>query len=281
MTNPMKRAAIIGWPVEHSRSPLIHGYWLEKHKIEGSYDRIALAPEDVDRFFSSFMESGFCGANVTIPHKQAVISHLGEIDDAAKDIGAVNTIWVEDGLLKGANTDWLGFVGNLDSNAPGWDMKNDAALVLGAGGAARGVIYGLLARGFKKIIVANRTFAKALELRKIFGNTIRPVEFKDAQPFVDECNLIVNTTSLGMEGQEPLNLSFVNLQSQCLVTDIVYSPLQTPLLKRAEERGNQTVDGLGMLLHQAVPGFERWFGVLPEVTSKLRSLVVEDLGLGA
>lgn len=274
-----KKAGVIGWPVNHSRSPLIHGHWLKKYALEGSYDAIAVAPEEARSFFNNFAKSGYRGANITIPHKEAIIPHIDYLDDAAKAIGAVNTIWLKDGKIHGTNTDWLGFLGNLDAAHPRWDEEVHSALVLGAGGAARGIIYALLQRGFTYIHVANRTLERAQEMQNHFGNRIIPHALDEADEWVAESNLIVNTTSLGMGDNPPLRLSLNSINPNCLVTDIVYSPLETPLLAQAKQKDVKRVDGLGMLLHQAAPGFERWFGVSPKVDHELRQLIVNDMGL--
>lgn len=273
-----KKTGVIGWPISHSRSPLIHGYWLKTYNIPGSYEAIALAPEKAELFFKDFAKGDYIGANITIPHKVAVIPHLDVMEEAAKAIGAVNTIWVEDGKLHGTNTDWLGFLGNLDAGCAGWDKTAKTALVLGAGGAARGIIYALIQRGFQQIHVANRTIARAQEMQTHFGSAVLPHALEDADKLVGECDLIVNTTSLGMEKNPPLTLSLETIRPHCLVTDIVYTPLETPLLRRAKDKGVKTVDGLGMLLHQAAPGFERWFGVYPTVDDELRQLILKDMG---
>jgi shikimate dehydrogenase len=244
---------VIGWPVAHSRSPMIHGYWLSKYRLAGSYEKQAVKPEDFPGFLERLGPNGFVGANVTVPHKESAYRHVDVRGASADAVRAVNTVWLEDGRLVGANTDVYGFVANLDEHAPGWDAQAGAAAVLGAGGAARGVLKGLIDRGFSDIRIANRTAQK------------------------DGCTLLVNTTSLGMEGAPPLEIDLAALPGHAVVTDIVYVPLQTELLAAAKERGLRTVDGLGMLLHQAVPGFERWFGVRPEVTPELRARLVTDI----
>lgn len=279
MTDTCKKAAVIGWPIHHSRSPLIHGYWLKEHMIKGSYQPLALSPEKADAFFSAFAQADLVGANVTIPHKERVMAHLDHLDAAAQAIGAVNTIWLDEGRLCGTNTDWLGFLGNLDASSPGWDKHTKTALVLGAGGAARGVIYALIQRGLETIHVANRTLTRAQEMQMHFGDKILPHDLSNAEMLSQDVDLIINTTSLGMDNNPPLDLTLNKIKPDCLVTDIVYSPLETPLLKIARSRGNKTIDGLGMLLHQAAPGFERWFGILPKVSHDLRGLVLKEMGL--
>ena len=283
MSDIFKKTGVIGWPIEHSRSPLIHNHWLNQYGREGHYAPIAVVPEDADHFFSVFKESGLIGANVTIPHKQVVMKHLDLLDDAAQAIGAVNTIWLKDGLLHGTNTDWLGFLFNLDAGAKGWDEKASGkpknALVLGAGGASRGIVYALLNRGFTEIYLANRTLARAEDIKAQFGENIIPIGLKDAKNHISNADIIINTTSLGMGNNPPLDLKLHDSKLECVVTDIVYTPLETPLLKEARKLSRQTVDGLGMLLHQAAPGFKLWYGIKPEVTEDLRALVLKDMGL--
>lgn len=274
-----KKAGVIGWPINHSRSPLIHGYWLKKYVLSGSYEAISLSPDELGSFFRNFAENGYSGVNVTIPHKELVIPHLDTIDEAAKAIGAVNTIWLEDDKLQGTNTDWLGFLGNLDAGCPNWDNGAKTALVLGAGGAARGIIYALMQRGFSQIHVANRTLERAHDMYRHFGKAVSPHALDDADQWVAECDLIVNTTSLGMDKNPPLTLSLETISPDCLVTDIVYAPLETPLLAQAKNKGIKCVDGLGMLLHQAAPGFEKWFGAFPDVDDELRQIILKDMGL--
>lgn len=269
-------ACVIGWPVAHSRSPLIHGYWLETYGLPGRYDKQAVPPEDVPAFLEEFAASGLVGANVTVPHKELAYQLVDRRDVSAEAVQAVNTIWIEDGQLVGANTDVYGFLANLDDGAPGWDAGSRAA-VLGAGGAARAVIKGLIDRGFTEIRIANRTKAKAQHLAEAFGDAVKPVAWEGRAAMLSGCALLVNTTSLGMDGAPALDLDLSELPDAAVVTDIVYVPLQTELLRAADARGLRTVDGLGMLLHQAVPGFARWFGTRPEVTPELRARLVADI----
>lgn len=275
-----RRAAITGYPVSHSRSPLIHGYWLKRHGIDGTYERVAVDPAEAEGFYRDFASSGLTGCNVTVPHKEVAAACCDELDDAAQAMGAANTLWLgEDGRLMGANTDGLGFLGNLDQHCPGWDAGCRTALVLGAGGAARAIVWALVSRGVEKVLIANRTLSKAQVLSERFAPVAKAVSWEYLADILGRSDLVVNTTSLGMEGQPPLDLDLAPLPVEALVTDIVYAPLVTPLLQSARDRGNPTVDGLGMLLHQAVPGFERWFGVRPEVDEALRNLVLADLGV--
>lgn len=275
-----KRAFVTGHPIAHSRSPKIHGYWLKQYGIDGSYDRLDVAPGEFADFLSGLHARGFSGGNVTIPHKEAAFALVGRRDEAAQEIGAVNTLWFEDGLLYGGNTDAYGFAANLDEHAPGW-AANGPAVVMGAGGAARAVIHALKVRGLRDIHIVNRTLARAQELAHRFGAGVFSHEMAAANSLLADAGLLVNTTALGMHGHEGQSLPADprHLPAHAIVTDIVYVPLETPLLGAARERGLKTVDGLGMLLHQAVPGFERWFGIRPQVTPELRRLLVADLGV--
>jgi shikimate dehydrogenase len=276
----MRKACVIGWPVEHSRSPVIHRYWLKEFGIEGDYVRQPVPPEEISAFLAGFAGSGYVGGNVTVPHKEAAFAAVADMDDAARAIGAVNTIWLEDDRLLGANTDGVGFLANLDQCAPGWERDRGVATVLGAGGAARAIIWALKARGFDRIRIVNRTLARAEALAQEFGKAIVPVAWPELPTALRDATLLVNTTSLGMAGKESAEIDLASLKDDALVTDIVYVPLETPLLAAAHARGLRTIDGLGMLLHQAVPGFERWFGRRPSVTPALRELVIATLGGG-
>lgn len=277
MANPWKKAFVCGHPIAHSRSPLIHGYWLAQHGIEGSYEAIDVDPSHFDAFAADLYESGFVGGNVTLPHKEAAYRAAEQSDDASREIGAVNTLWFEDGLLCATNTDVHGFVANLDEHAPGWSDGRGAAVVLGAGGAARAVLYALKARGFGDIRIVNRTLERAQALASRFGSSFTAHPMAAVDSLLSDCSLVVNTTALGMHGRDSLDVDLDRLPDHALVTDIVYVPLETPLLASARRRGLKTVDGLGMLLHQAVPGFEKWFGIRPHVTPELRALIVADM----
>ena len=277
-----RRAAITGYPVTHSRSPLIHTHWLASHGIDGVYERIAVPPEEADRFYRTLGDQGLVGCNVTVPNKEAAAAACATLDEAARAMGAANLLWVaEDGRVHGANTDGLGFLGNLDQMAPGWDSGLREAVVLGAGGAARAVVWALLSRGVKTVTIVNRTRSKTEELCARFGPDSKAADWGEIPDLLGTAGLLVNTTSLGMQGQPPLQIDLAPLPVSALVTDAVYAPLETPLLAAARARGNVTVDGLGMLLHQAVPAFERWFGVRPQVTDELRALLLADLGVAA
>lgn len=270
-----RAACLIGWPAAHSRSPLIHHYWLRRLGIEGGYNIEAVPPEGFAEFVLHLSTHGFVGANITIPHKERALA-LSKPDARALSVGAANTLWYEGGELRSTNTDIEGFINNLDACAPGWDAAPDA-LVLGAGGASRAVVFGLLERGIKRVHLANRTIDRARALADQFGGSVHPVAWDAIGDLLPRAGLLVNTTSLGMHGQPSLELDASRLPSHAVVADLVYVPLETPLLAAARARGLKVADGLGMLLHQAVRGFELWFGQRPEVTSELRDLVVADL----
>lgn len=270
------RAFVMGHPIAHSRSPMLHGYWLEKLGIEGSYERLDIPPEQLAEFFSTYREKGWVGGNVTVPNKTAVIPFMDRTDADAGAMGAVNTIWWEGEELVGGNTDAIGFLGNIDELAPGWDSSARRALILGAGGAARAAVHGLLGRGLD-VAVCNRSIGKAEALASHFGGRVT-VHRQDArEALLAGCDLLVNTTSLGMLKQPPLEIDLSPLPQSAVVYDVVYVPLETGLLKQAKARGLRTVDGLGMLLHQAVEGFRRWFGQQPEVTAELRRILEDDI----
>jgi shikimate dehydrogenase len=274
MTRP-RAACLIGWPAAHSRSPLIHHYWLRTLEIEGGYNIEAVPPEGFAEFVLHLSTHGFVGANVTLPHKERALA-LSRPDARARAVGAANTLWYEGGELRSTNTDIEGFINNLDACAPGWDGLEEA-LVLGAGGSSRAVVFGLVERGIKRVHLANRTIDRARALADQFGANVHPVAWDVIDYLLPRAGLLVNTTSLGMHGQPALELDASLLPSHAIVADLVYVPLQTPLLAAARARGLRTADGLGMLLHQAVRGFELWFGRRPEVTPALRALVEADL----
>jgi shikimate dehydrogenase len=272
----MRRACVIGWPLAHSRSPVIHRFWLNEFGIDGDYVAVPVEPPKIGRFLAEFSQSGFVGGNVTIPHKQAAFAAVAEADPVARATGAVNTLWLDGGRLMGANTDAEGFIASLDEQAPGWNRAGGNALILGAGGAARAIAWGLLNRGMR-VTVANRTASRAEELAAHLGAGIVAAKWSDIPKLLASARILVNATSLGLPGQPALDIDLAPLPSAAVVVDIVYVPLKTPLLAAAEARGLATVDGLGMLLHQAVPGFERWFGRRPKVTPALRAAVIADL----
>jgi shikimate dehydrogenase len=276
----IRAACVIGWPVEHSRSPLIHDYWLKHYGIAGEYRRELVPPEEFASFVGSLAARGYVGANVTLPHKEAALA-LSEPDERARAVGAANTLWLTDGVLHSTNTDVEGFLHNLDAAAPRWDRNLTKAVVLGAGGAARAVIYGLLSRGVERLVLVNRTLGRAELLQRKFGAKVQ-VACRDEIPAVlANAGLLVNTTTLGMQGQPDLAVEITELPGHAVVADVVYVPVQTPLIAAAKARDLRTADGLGMLLHQAVRGFALWFGKTPEVTKDLRALIEADLGAAA
>jgi shikimate dehydrogenase len=271
-----RAACLIGWPAAHSRSPLIHHYWLRTLSLEGGYNIEAIPPEGFAEFVLHLDTHGFVGANVTIPHKERALA-LTRPDARARAVGAANTLWYEGGELRSTNTDIEGFINNLDACAPGWDAATSDALVLGAGGSARAVVFGLIERGVGRVHVANRTVERARALAGQFGDRVHPVAWDAIGEWLPRADLLVNTTSLGMHGQPALEIDVDRLPPHAVVADLVYVPLQTPLLAGARARGLRTADGLGMLLHQAVRGFELWFGRRPQVSAELRALIEADL----
>lgn len=271
------KAFVIGHPINHSRSPLIHGTWLAQHGLDGSYEAIDVAPDALPGFFDRLRSGEFAGGNVTIPHKEAVFALCDEVDPLARTIGAVNTLVVRDGKVFGTNTDYLGFLGNLDAGAPGWSDTVEQAIVIGAGGAARAILVALRHRGLSRIHLLNRTLANAETLAAQIGGPILAHGLDGWAENASQAGLVINTSSVGMHGTR-LEFDLGLLPRSALVTDIVYTPLMTPLLADAQAQGLRTVDGLGMLLHQAVPGFEAWFGVRPQVTPELRARVIATLG---
>ncbi|WP_342150511.1 shikimate dehydrogenase [Methylorubrum sp. SB2] len=273
-----RKAFVVGHPITHSRSPLIHGHWLAEHGIDGRYERVSVAPEDFEEFFRGLPASGFAGGNVTIPHKEAAFRLADSLTERAKKIGAVNTLVVEGGRVVGDNTDGIGFIAHLDrSLGADWPERTGRqAVVLGAGGAARAVVAGLIERGLN-VQIANRSPERAQALAALDPEHARALPWDDLPAALPETGLLVNTTALGMAGHPPLAIDLAPLPARAAVCDIVYVPLETPLLAAARARGLAAVDGLGMLLHQAVPGFEKWFEVRPEVTPALRERIVADL----
>lgn len=271
------RSGVAGWPIAHSRSPMIHTYWLKELGLAGSYQRFAVPPGEFSRFAAEIGRDGLVGTNVTVPHKEAAFSACDRRTPVAEALGAVNTLWQEGPLLWGDNTDVEGFLANMDEDAPGWAERSQAAVVIGAGGAARAVVQALTARGLARIAIVNRTPARAVALAAKFGRTAVASTWGALNAELSEADLLVNATSLGMEGQPPLEIDLSSLRRGAVVADIVYTPLRTPLVKAARMRGLSTVQGLGMLLHQAVPAFERWFGQRPQVTPALRALIEADI----
>ena len=276
----VRAACIIGWPVEHSRSPLIHNYWLKTYGIAGEYRREAVPPEEFEAFVQSLDARDYVGANVTVPHKEKALAYSLP-DERAKAVGAANTLWIAGGFLHATNTDVEGFLNNLDACAPQWERGLGNAVVLGAGGAAHAVVYALLTRSVERITVVNRTPHRAEALRQRFLERLQVAPWEQLNDLLGDATLLVNTTTLGMAGQPELEADIGRLPSDAVVADLVYVPLVTPLIKAAKAKGLRTADGLGMLLHQAVRGFELWFGKKPEVTAELRALAEADLKTSA
>jgi shikimate dehydrogenase len=275
MSETIPRACIMGHPVAHSRSPMVHGYWLKTLGIRGAYDLADVPEADFPQFLRGLKARGYAGGNITVPHKEAAFRTVDRRDEAAAAIGAVNTVWHEDDQLIGGNTDAYGFIAHLEASVPDWERSARRTVVLGAGGAARAIAYALLSRGLD-VAVVNRTFARAQELAAHFARAA--VHRWDALTgLLPGTDLLINATSLGMSGKAPLDIDLAPLRRNAIVYEIVYVPLDTALLHDARSRGHRTVDGLGMLLHQAVPGFARWFGVTPAVTPELRALIEADI----
>jgi shikimate dehydrogenase len=276
MNDTRLAACVIGYPAKHSRSPKLHGYWIARYGLSAEYRAEDIPPERFAAFVGDLAAHGYVGANVTMPHKEAALA-LSTPDDRARAIGAANTLWLDGRRLRSTNTDAEGFVGSLDAVRQGWEADINHAVVVGAGGAAKAVVYGLLGRGLERIFLVNRTFERAVALRQQFGAAIEPVRWDALAEALRGAGLLVNTTSLGMQGQPHLDVTLSGLTSDALVSDIVYVPLKTRLLAEAETRGLATANGLDMLLHQAVRGFELWFGVRPEVTGELYDLLAADI----
>ncbi len=275
MSDGHKKVCVIAWPAGHSRSPLIHNYWIKQHKLDAEYLREAVPPEAFADFIKGMRANGYVGANITVPHKEVALK-LSEPDERARAVGAANALWFDDERLRSTNTDVEGFLANLDAATPGWDRGLSTAVVLGAGGGARAVVFALLAREVGRVYVINRTEARAKALRKKFGARVQVAGWEETTGLLGGAGLLVNTTTLGMVGQPPLEFN-LRCPPSLVVADLVYAPLVTGLLASARARGLRTADGLGMLLHQAVRGFELWFGIRPEVTPELRALIEADL----
>lgn len=280
MSNPSEPvniplAGVLGWPVAHSRSPRLHGHWLKRYGIAGHYVPLPVRPEHLAEVLRSLPKLGFVGVNVTIPHKEAVLALADVVTDRAALIGAANTLILRpDGKIHADNTDGYGFIANLRQNAPNWRPESGPAAVIGAGGAARAVVASLLDAGVSEVRIANRTRIRAEQIRAEFGARVVVYDWGQAANMLEGVATVVNATSLGMEGKAALRVPLDALSPGSLATDLVYTPLDTPFLVEARRRGCQTVDGLGMLLHQAAPGFERWFGHRPEVDDDLRAIVL-------
>jgi len=278
ITGAAKLAGVIGWPVAHSRSPVLHGYWLTQLGIDGAYVPMAVKPENLRRALQALPLLGFAGCNLTIPHKEEALRAVDDYEPSAKRAGGVNTIVIRpNGRIVGSSTDGFGFLAALGAEVSGFDASVGPAVVLGAGGAARAIVAALLDHGAREIRLVNRTPERATKLAKELGGEVRGIAWEKRGEALAEASLLVNATSLGMEGQPALELPLDNLPSDAVVNDIVYVPLETPLLAAARARGNRCVDGLGMLLHQARPGFEAWFGVAPQVTEGLRQALLRTL----
>jgi len=278
MSDAFIKTAVIGHPITHSKSPLIHGYWREKYGLQGSYEPLDIHPNGLAEAVGSMVEQGFTGFNVTVPHKTAIMDICDEVDDLATLIGAVNTVTIKEGKLHGTNTDAYGFIENIKQNAPNFKFTGCNAIVLGAGGAANAVVYALLQEGVSSIVIANRTLERAKNLADHFPDRVLTRPWEEKNNLIGSMDIppaiIVNTTALGMVGNPELDVDLSAAPSDCLVTDIVYAPLMTGLLQQAKARDLQIVTGIGMLLHQARPGFEKWNGVLPEVTDALLQKVL-------
>jgi shikimate dehydrogenase len=279
VTESARAACVIGWPIAHSRSPLIHNYWLKQYGIAGEYRREAVPPEQFTSFVHSLAAHGYVGANVTVPHKEAALA-LSRPDDRAIAVGAANTLWF-DGGLRATNTDVEGFLDNLDACAPDWQRDLRKAVVLGAGGAARAVVYGLVGRGVPHIVVVNRTAERAKALQQKFGERVATTSWDERHAALAGTGLLVNTTTLGMHGQPALDMDAGKLPGHAVVADLVYVPIMTPLIRTAKAHSLRTADGTGMLLHQAVRGFALWFGKKPAVTVELRALIEADIAPSA
>ncbi|OGA73363.1 MAG: shikimate dehydrogenase [Betaproteobacteria bacterium RIFCSPLOWO2_12_FULL_65_14] len=276
MKPTLRRACVMGHPVAHSRSPMIHGYWLETLGIQGAYELKDLTPEEFPGFVKNLGANGYVGGNVTVPHKEAAYRLVESRDAAAEAVGAVNTLWLDDGRLIGGNSDTHGFIANLDERAPGCNVPACRAVVLGAGGAGRSAAYALSERG-AHVHVVNRTVARAEQLAVRFGARVQAHGFGALPRLLGEADLLVNCTSLGLAGKPPLEIDLGPLKPAAVVYDVVYVPLETALLAAARRRGHRTVDGLGMLLQQAGFGFRKWFGGDPKVTPELRKLLEADI----
>ncbi len=275
MTGPA--ACVIGWPIRHSRSPLIHGYWLKRYGIAGNYGKKEVTPDELRGFLLHLPEQGYVGCNVTMPHKEQTFAAVKVTDDLTRRLGVVNTVFLRKGEVCGISTDGEGFVQNLTHGCPGFSPAGKHFTILGAGGAARAIAGTLKACDAGKLAILNRTPERAEILRRDFGNTVEIVDWSKREDIIANTDVLVNATSLGMKGQPPLAIDLSRLSRDALVTDIVYTPLETPLIVAARAQGNRAVPGLGMLLYQAVPGFELWFGRRPEVTRELHDLIAADI----
>ncbi len=283
MENHTQKACVIGWPIEHSRSPLIHNHWIAEHGLNARYDKRPVKPEELEDFLLGLERMGLRGCNVTIPHKERAFRIVAQANPSgvtpmAARLQAANTIWLENGKPCADNTDVHGFMENFRQSCPHWRAQDQSVTIIGAGGAARAIAAGFAAAGVKRITLANRTVEKAEQIAARMDGPLHPRGLESLPKVLPETDVLVNATSLGMTGQPPLDVDITALPAHAIVADIVYVPLRTQLLRQAESRGLDVVEGLGMLLHQAVPGFERWFGLRPSVTPQLRRLVEKDIG---
>ena len=276
----MKKACVIGWPINHSRSPLIHNYWLKQLKIEGLYERVAVEPKDLKDFIRNLKINGYQGCNVTIPHKEKALAAVDSYDQIALETGSLNTVFLLDDKIKGTSTDGQGFLNNILSHFPNYEVQNKTVFIIGAGGSAKAICQKLLQSNVKTIFVLNRTMERALELQKSFGDKIQIVPPEKIPEKLRTSDMLINSTSQGMIGQPPLEIEIHDLPKHAMVADIVYVPLKTKLIIEAETLGLKTVPGLGMLLHQAVEGFQLWFGIRPQVSQELYDLVARDIEMG-
>jgi shikimate dehydrogenase len=275
---PFKAAGVIGWPVAQSRSPKLHGYWFERYNVNGAYILLPVQPDKVGDAIKGLVALGFAGCNVTIPHKQAVIPLLDHVDPLARRMGAVNLIVIgEDGKLSGYNKDGYGWFASIKENKPDFDVKAGPAVVVGAGGASRAIVFTLADEGAPEIRLVNRHQERAEQLAAACGKPVKVYPWEKRAELIADANLLVNCTNQGMYGQQPLDLSLDRLPASTYVSDVIYNPLETPLIKAAKARGNATAGGLGMLLHQARPAFKAWFGIDPEVTPELRKIIEATL----
>ena len=280
-TNRFFLAGVVGWPISHSFSPLMHNHWIKKNKCIGLYLPLAVQPCGLATALSALKPLGFAGCNVTIPHKQMALKIVDEVDETANTIGAISCITVqENGSLLGTNNDWYGFMANLKQEYPGWKADTGPAVVIGAGGASRAVCYGLMHQGVKEIRLVNRTFSSADLLANQLGTPIKPLPWEVRHQALEDVTIVVNTTSQGMIGQPPLDLSLDHLPKTAIAADIVYVPLETPFLSMAKKRGNPTLNGIGMLLHQGIPAWKQWFNMEPIVTLELRKIMESSLITG-
>ena len=272
-----KQVCVLGHGIKHSRSPIIHGYWIKQFQLDACYEIEDCLPDELAGFVSKIRAGEVLGCNVTIPYKQTIIPLIDAVDPAAIATGSINTIYQKDGQLRGTSTDGSGYLAHLSSTYPDFDIADASILILGAGGAARSIMASIVDAGCLDIHVANRTLQNAQQLCELKPSTCKAIAWSGIQDIVGNMDLVINTTSLGQKGHDPLEFPVTQLPERAIVSDIVYVPLETELLKSARLSGRRTLDGLGMLLHQAVPGFELWFGKRPEVTDKLRQLVEADL----